>query len=217
VTRVLIADDEELVRAGLRMILESADELIVVDEVGDGAEAVRSVRRTTPHVVLIDIHMPNTDGITATATLASLPNPPAVIVLTTFDADDYVFRALQAGAIGFLLKDTPPQQLIQAVRLAATGDSMLSPRIARQLISHIADDTRLDQRQQALARLNGLTAREREVLAQVGLGATNSEIAETLHMSQATVKSHITHLFEKLSVSNRVQAAILAHHANIID
>ena len=216
-TTILLVDDEALVRAGMRMILESADDLSVVDEVGDGADAVAAVRRSRPDVVLMDIRMPRMDGLAATAAIAALPNPPAVVVLTTFDADDFVFRALQAGAVGFLLKDTPPHDLIRAVRLVAAGDSMLSPSIARRLISHIAVDSETERRRVALARLESLTDREREVIVEIGRGKTNSEIADSLHMSEATVKSHITHLFTKLALTNRVQVAILAHQAGLTD
>ena len=216
-TAILLVDDEALVRAGMRMILESADDLSVVDEVGDGADAVAAVRRSRPDVVLMDIRMPRMDGLAATAAIAALPDPPAVVVLTTFDADDYVFRALQAGAVGFLLKDTPPHDLIRAVRLVAAGDSMLSPSVARRLISHFAVDSGTDRRRVAQARLEVLTDREREVTVEIGRGKTNSEIADTLHMSEATVKSHVTHLFTKLALTNRVQVAILAHQAGLTD
>jgi DNA-binding NarL/FixJ family response regulator len=216
-TTILLVDDEALVRAGMRMILESADDLSVVDEVGDGADAVAAVRRSRPDVVLMDIRMPRIDGLAATAAIAALPNPPAVIVLTTFDADDYVFRALAVGAVGFLLKDTPPHDLIRAVRSVAAGDSMLSPSVARRLISHFAGDSETERRRTAQARLESLTDREREVIVEIGRGKTNSEIAGSLHMSEATVKSHVTHLFTKLALTNRVQVAILAHQAGLTD
>jgi DNA-binding NarL/FixJ family response regulator len=215
VTRVLLVDDEALVRAGLRMILETTDDLVVVEEVDDGADALAAVRRSRPDVVLMDIRMPRTDGLSATAAICALPDRPAVIVLTTFDADDYVFRALRAGADGFLLKDTRPQELIRAVRLVAAGDSMLSPGVTRRLITHVAGDPRAERRRTALSRIDGLTDREREVLVEVGRGSTNAEIARTLHMSEATVKTHVSHLFDKLGVTNRVQVAIVAHDAGV--
>jgi DNA-binding NarL/FixJ family response regulator len=215
VTRVLLVDDEALVRAGLRMILETTDDLVVVGEVDDGADALAAVRRSRPDVVLMDIRMPRTDGLSATAAICALPDRPAVIVLTTFDADDYVFRALRAGADGFLLKDTRPQELIRAVRLVAAGDSMLSPGVTRRLITHVAGDPRAERRRTALSRIDGLTDREREVLVEVGRGSTNAEIARTLHMSEATVKTHVSHLFDKLGVTNRVQVAIVAHDAGV--
>jgi DNA-binding NarL/FixJ family response regulator len=217
VTRVLLVDDEALVRAGLRMILETTDDLVVVEEVDDGADALAAVRRSRPDVVLMDIRMPRTDGLSATAAICALPDRPAVIVLTTFDADDYVFRALRAGADGFLLKDTRPQELIRAVRLVAAGDSMLSPGVTRRLITHVAGDPRAERRRTALSRIDGLTDREREVLVEVGRGSTNAEIARTLHMSEATVKTHVSHLFDKLGVTNRVQVAIVAHDAGVTE
>ena len=216
-TRVLLVDDEALVRAGMRMILESAGDLIVVDEVDDGARAVSAVRRSRPDVVLMDIRMPELDGLAATAAIRALSDPPAVIVLTTFDTDDYVFRALESGAAGFLLKDTPPRDLIHAVRVVAEGDSMLSPGVTRRLISHFAVDARAERRRAALARIEVLTGREREVLIEVGQGKSNAEIAASLFMSEATVKSHLSRLFDKLDLTNRVQVAIVAHRAGLGD
>jgi DNA-binding NarL/FixJ family response regulator len=217
VTKVLLVDDEALVRAGLRMILETTDDLVVVGEVDDGADALAAVRRFRPDVVLMDIRMPRTDGLSATAAICELPDRPAVIVLTTFDADDYIFRALRAGADGFLLKDTRPKELIRAVRLVAAGDSILSPAVTRRLVTHVAHDARTERRRAALRRIDGLTERERDVLVEVGRGRTNAEIARGLHMSAATVKTHISHLFDKLAVTNRVQVAIVAHDAGLTD
>jgi DNA-binding NarL/FixJ family response regulator len=214
---VLLVDDEALVRAGLRMILETAADIAVVGEAGDGRAALEAVARTDPDVVLMDVRMPGADGLTATSAIRSRRNPPAVIVLTTFDADGAVFRALAAGAIGFLLKDTPPQDLITAVRLAAAGDSILSPAVTRQVIDRLAEQDRTHDRDVAVQRLQSLTDREREVLVEIGLGYTNAEIARRLHMSEATVKSHVTHLFEKLSATNRVQLAIAAFRAGIVE
>jgi DNA-binding NarL/FixJ family response regulator len=217
VIKVLLVDDESLVRAGLRFIIDSAPDLEVAGEADDGDQAVAAVRRTRPDVVLMDIRMPRTNGLVALEAVRTLPDPPAVIVLTTFDADDHVFSALEAGACGFLLKDTSPQDLIRAVRLAREGESMLSPRVTRRLIQQFTGEHRSGRRRDALARLENLTAREREVLVEVGLGRSNAEIAAGLHMSEATVKSHITHLFEKLAVTNRVQIAITAHRAGLVD
>jgi DNA-binding NarL/FixJ family response regulator len=217
VTRVLVVDDEALVRAGLRMILESDDGLVVVGEAEDGADVVSAVDRTRPDVVLMDIRMPRLDGLAATAALQALDAPPAVIVLTTFDLDDYVFRALQAGAAGFLLKDTPPRELIQAVRVVASGESMLSPTVTRRLIAHFATDPRAERRQQAMERIDTLTPRELEVLVEVGRGASNAEIGTALFMSEATVKAHVSRVLVKLDRTNRVQAAILAHDAGLGD
>jgi DNA-binding NarL/FixJ family response regulator len=215
--RVLIVDDEALVRAGMRMILESAEDVVVADEVDDGADAVDAVRRGRPDVVLMDIRMPRLDGLAATAALQALPEPPAVIVLTTFDLDDHVFRALQAGASGFLLKDTPPRELIQAVRVVASGESMLSPKVTRRLLSHFTADPHAERRRTALDRIGQLSAREAEVLVEVGRGLSNADIGKVLFMSEATVKSHVSRLLLKLGATNRVQIAILAHHAGLCD
>jgi DNA-binding NarL/FixJ family response regulator len=217
VISVLLVDDEALVRAGLRMILETADDMTVIGDAEDGNGAIDLVGRKRPDVVLMDIRMPDLDGLAATAAIRARPHPPSVIVLTTFDADDAVFRALEAGATGFLLKDTPPQDLLRAVRLAAAGDSMLSPGVTRQLIDRITAEDRTRRRRHALDRLKGLTEREREVLVEIGLGYANAEIATRLYMSEATVKSHISRLFEKLSATNRVQLAIAAFRAGIVD
>src|SRR6478736_1989425 len=195
--RILIVDDDALVRAGLTMILQSADDLEVVGEATDGSQVAEAVQLHRPDVILMDIRMPRMDGLTATAALQTLSDPPKVIVLTTFDLDDFVFRALEAGAAGFLLKDTPPLELIAAVRVVAAGDGMLSPGVTR--------------------RLAGLTDREREVLAEVGQGGTNGDIGRNLFMSEATVKAHVSRLLVKLGVTNRVQIAILAHDAGLLD
>jgi DNA-binding NarL/FixJ family response regulator len=217
VISVLLVDDEALVRAGLRMILETADDLTVVGEAEDGHAALDAVRRYRPDVVLMDIRMPRLDGLAAAAALRERESPPAVVVLTTFDTDDAVFRALETGAIGFLLKDTPPTELLRAVRLAAAGDSMLSPTVTRRLIERFTAEDRSGRRRAALDRLDALTQREREVLVEIGLGNANAAIAAHLHMSEATVKSHITHLFEKLATTNRVQLAIAAFRAGLVD
>jgi DNA-binding NarL/FixJ family response regulator len=217
VISVLLVDDEALVRAGLRMILETADDMTVVGEAEDGRAAVDAVGRDRPDVVLMDIRMPRMDGLSATAAIRARSAPPAVVVLTTFDSDDEVFRALEVGATGFLLKDTPPQELLRAVRLAAAGDSMLSPAVTRRVITRFTAEDRTRPRRAALQRLDPLTDREREVLVEIGRGHANADIAKLLHMSEATVKTHITHLFEKLSVSNRVQLAIAAFRAGLVE
>ena len=216
-TRVLLVDDEALVRAGMRMILESADDIVVVDEVDDGSRAVEAVERSRPDVVLMDIRMPRLDGLAATAAVRALPDAPAVVVLTTFDLDDHVFRALQAGAAGFLLKDTPPRELIHAVHVVATGESMLSPTVTRRLIAHFADDPRAERRRAALDRIGTLSAREAEVLVELARGLSNGDIGKALFMSEATVKGHVSHMLIKLDCTNRVQLAILAHHAGLAD
>jgi DNA-binding NarL/FixJ family response regulator len=214
---VLLVDDEALVRAGLRMILETADDLTVVGEAEDGRAAIDAVRRHRPDVTLMDLRMPGLDGLSATAAILAQRDPPSVVVLTTFNTDDDVFRALDVGATGFLLKDTPPTELLRAVRLAATGDSMLSPAVTRQVIERFTREDRTRHRREALGRLDPLTAREREVLVEIGFGRTNAEIATRLHMSEATVKSHVTHLFDKVSATNRVQLAIAAFRAGLVE
>jgi DNA-binding NarL/FixJ family response regulator len=217
VISVLLVDDEALVRAGLRMILETADDLTVVGDADDGRTAIEAVSRSRPDVVLMDIRMPRLDGLAATAAIRASPDPPAIVVLTTFDTDDAVFRALEAGATGFLLKDTPPAELLRAVRLAADGDSMLSPGVTRQLIDRFTAEDRSRRRREALDRLQGLTEREREVLVEIGLGLANSDIATHLYMSEATVKTHVSHLFDKLAATNRVQLAIAAFRAGLVE
>jgi DNA-binding NarL/FixJ family response regulator len=217
VISVLLVDDEALVRTGLRMILETADDVTVIGEAEDGRAAIDAVGRDRPDVVLMDIRMPKLDGLAATAAIRARPQPPAVVVLTTFDSDDEVFRALEAGATGFLLKDTPPAELLRAVRLAAAGDSMLSPTVTRRVITRFTAEDRTNRRRDALDRLRDLTEREREVLVEIGRGHANAEIAKVLFMSEATVKTHVSHLFEKLSVTNRVQLAIAAFRAGLVD
>jgi DNA-binding NarL/FixJ family response regulator len=212
--RLLLVDDDALVRAGLRMILSSAEDLDVVAEVDDGARAVAAAREHRPDVVLMDIRMPEMDGITATAALRRLVPPPQVIVLTTFQADEQVMSALRAGAAGFLLKDTPPAEILSAVRLVAAGEAMLSPSVTRTLLSHLGDAQSSDRQRMAAQRLDALTEREREVAMAVGSGASNAEVAASLFLSEATVKSHVSRLFTKLDVTNRVHIAILVHDAH---
>ena len=211
--RVLLIDDDALVRAGLRMILSSAEDLEVIGEVDDGVRAVAAVREHRPDVVLMDIRMPEMDGITATAALRRLDAPPQVIVLTTFQADEQVLSALRVGASGFLLKDTPPAEILNAVRLVAAGDAMLSPSVTRTLLSHFGDTEATERRRAAAQRLATLTDREREVALAVGSGASNAEVAASLFMSEATVKAHVSRLFTKLDVTNRVHIAIVVHDA----
>jgi DNA-binding NarL/FixJ family response regulator len=211
--RVLLVDDDALVRAGLRMILSSSEEMEVVGEAADGADAVAMARAHRPDVVLMDIRMPGMDGIAATSVLRRLPNPPRVIVLTTFQADEHVMSALRAGADGFLLKDTAPTEIVNAVRLVAAGEAMLSPSVTRTLLAHLGKDEKTDRRRFAAQRLSSLTDREREVATAVGSGASNAEIAASLFMSEATVKAHVSRLLTKLAVTNRVHIAILVHDA----
>ena len=212
--RVLLVDDDALVRAGLRIILSSAEDLEVVGEADDGGRAVAAVREHRPDVVLMDIRMAQMDGITATAALRRLEAPPQVIVLTTFQADEQVMNALRAGASGFLVKDTPPAEIINAVRLVASGEAIISPSVTRTLLAHFGDGQASDRRRAAAQRLATLTVREREVAAAIGAGASNAEVAASLFMSEATVKAHVSRLFTKLDVANRVQIAIVVHDAD---
>lgn len=215
-TRVLIADDDALVRAGLSLMLGGSQGIALVGEASNGQEALDAVTAGGIDLVLMDLRMPVMDGITATTALRALPDPPKVIVLTTFDADDYVVRALAAGANGFLLKDTPPADIVDAIFKVVGGEPMLSPTITRQLIRQITDSAPSDRVTEAGHRAARLSDREREVAVAVGRGASNAEIAAELHMSVATVKAHISHIFTKLDVSNRVQIAICMHDAELL-
>lgn len=212
--RVLLVDDDALVRAGLRMILSSSEEMEVVGEAADGADAVATALAHRPDVVLMDIRMPGTDGLTATERLRARPDAPEVIVLTTFDTDDMVLGALRAGAAGFLLKDTPPAGIVEAIRRVAMGEPILSPSITRKLISHVrtlrGDDTARDA---ARTRLAALTGSERRVAAAVGRGLSNAEVAAELHMTVATVKSYLSKIMRRLDLNNRVQLALLVQDA----
>jgi DNA-binding NarL/FixJ family response regulator len=216
--RVVIVDDDALVRAGLAMILRGSPDIDIVGEAGDGAEGLVLVAATLPDVVLMDIRMPHMDGLEATSRLSALAEPPAVIVLTTFDADEYVVRALRDGATGFLLKDTPPAMIVDAVLRVAEGEPMLSPSVTTQLIRQIADTStasEADRRTAARSRLEQLSEREHEVAVAVGAGKANAEIATDLYMSVATVKAHVSHILTKLDASNRVQIAICVHDAGL--
>nr|WP_306207916.1 response regulator transcription factor [Actinoplanes sp. RD1] len=211
--RVVIADDDALVRAGLSMILSGAADVEVVGEAADGSEVPDAVAAHRPDVVLMDIRMPRVDGLVATQTLRARAGAPEVIVLTTFDVDEYVLRALRAGASGFLLKDTPPADIVTAVRRVAAGEAMLSPTVTRRLITHLTDPA--PARRQALAALDGLSDREKEVALAVGQGKSNAEISAELFMSVATVKAHVSRLLDKLGLNNRVQIALLVHDAGL--
>jgi DNA-binding NarL/FixJ family response regulator len=213
--RVLLADDDPLVRAGLRTILSAAEDVLVTSEAGDGLAAVAAVRTDRPDVVLMDVRMPEVNGIDATERIAALPVPPKVIVLTTFGLDEYVFGALRAGASGFLLKDTPPADIIRAVRLVAAGEAMLSPSVTRTLIERFGAGANASRRVEAQDAIRLLTDREREVAAEVARGRSNADIGTRLYMSEATVKAHVSRVLVKLGVANRVQVAIMARDAGL--
>ena len=211
--RVLIVDDDPLVRAGLSMLLAGSEDIHIVGEAGNGTEAMAKVDALGPDVVLMDIRMPGMDGLAATELLRKRERRPEIIVLTTFDIDDYVVRALRAGASGFLLKDTPPQDIVKAIRLVAGGDPMLSPMVTRQLIDHVLDQGAGSRRSEAKASLERLSERERQVAIAIGHGKSNAEIGRELFMSVATVKAYVSRLLTKLDLNNRVQVALLAHDA----
>jgi DNA-binding NarL/FixJ family response regulator len=215
-TRLLVVDDDPLVRSALVLMLGGQSDVDVVGEAVDGLDALRKVDELRPTVVLMDIRMPRMDGLEATRALHTRPDPPHVIVLTTFDADEHVVGALGAGADGFLLKDTPPPQILEAIRAVADGDPMLSPSVTRTLIERLRTDAGDDRADAARARLNVLTDREQDVALAVGRGLTNAEIARELHLSVPTVKAHVSRLFDKLRVTNRVQIAICVHDAGLV-
>ena len=213
--RVLLVDDDALVRSGLRIMLAGAANLDVVAEAADGHQVLGAVDLHRPDVVLMDIRMPQLDGIATTRLLATQPDPPAIVVLTTFDADELVLRALQAGAAGFLVKDTPPAEIVRAIELVHAGDGMLSPAVTRRLISLVARDSdsaaRIDR---ARDRMATLSPREHDVALAVARGQANAEIAAALHLSVPTVKAHVSRLLDKLDVDNRVQIALLVKDAS---
>jgi DNA-binding NarL/FixJ family response regulator len=211
--RVLVVDDDPLVRAGLAMIIATSPDLTVVAEAADGTEVVAAVEAHRPDVVLMDIRMPTLDGLAATELLRARPDPPEVIVLTTFHADAYVLRALRAGASGFLLKDTRPTELLRAIARVADGEPILSPAVTRQLIAHVGETGADGRRRHAQAQLGRLSDREREVAVAVGHGRSNAEIGTELFMSVATVKAHVSRILTKLDLNNRTQIALIAHDA----
>ena len=213
VIRVLVVDDDPLVRAALTMMLDGANDIAVVGEAADGDEVARAVDAHAPDVVLMDLRMPRMDGIAAMKRLQARRTPPAVIVLTTFDSDDNILRALRAGANGFLLKDTPPQRIVEAVQRVVAGDPILSPQVTRRLMDRAASEATDYER--ARQQLEKLSPRERDVLEAIARGRTNAEIATELLMSVATVKAHITHILTKLDLTNRTQIALLAHDAGL--
>ncbi|MEU8319410.1 response regulator transcription factor [Nonomuraea sp. NPDC048881] len=212
--RVLVVDDEALVRSGLRMILEAAGEIVVVGEAADGDGAVTAVARLRPEVILMDVRMPGADGLTAAARIMAAPDAPKLIMLTTFDLDEYVHEALRLGAVGFLLKDTPPRDLAAAVRTVAAGQAMLSPTVTKRLIGSFVDRAP-SRAESARRRLAALTAREEDVIRAVARGLSNAEIGRELRLTEATVKAHVSRVLSKLALANRVQAAILVHDADL--
>lgn len=215
--RVLIVDDQALVRAGFAMILAAEPDIEVIGEAGTGIEALAAARNLEPDVILMDIRMPDMDGITATRQLCESrtadPTCPRVIILTTFDLDDYVYDALRAGASGFLLKDTPPDDLAAAIRVVAAGDALLAPSITRKLLGEF---TKTPASPQPHVGLTDLTEREEEVLRQLARGLSNSEIADELFVSETTVKTHVSHILTKLELRDRVQAVVVAYESGLV-
>jgi DNA-binding NarL/FixJ family response regulator len=215
VTSVLVVDDDPLVRVGLVIMLGGAPDITVVGEAKDGTEVLPMVDRHRPDVVLMDIRMPALDGLSATEALRARGSAPEVIILTTFDADVHVLRALRAGAAGFLLKDTPPGEIVAAIRQVAQGLPVLSPAVTRRLINRVAETDYHQRRDSALIRLDQLSDREREVAVAVGHGKSNAEIAGELFLSVPTVKTHVSSVLTKLGMNNRVQIALLVHDAGL--
>ncbi|MFG1944682.1 response regulator [Nonomuraea sp. NPDC048826] len=213
--RVLIVDDDALVRAGLSMILGGVGDIEIVGEAADGAEVPLMVAELRPDVVLMDIRMPDVDGLAATEAVRAAKSPPEVVVLTTFHADAHVLRALRAGAAGFLLKDIPPGELVAAIRKVAAGEPILSPAVTRQLISHVSNGGAGARADRARTLIDRLSEREREVALAVGQGRSNAEIGRELFMSVPTVKAHVSRILTKLELNNRVQVALLVYDASL--
>jgi len=211
---IVIADDQSLVRAGFRMIVEADPELRIVGEANDGAQAVEASRHSRPDVVLMDIRMPVMDGLEATRQIMKLSNPPRVLILTTYDLDEYVFDAIRIGASGFLLKDVAPEDLLAGIRTIAQGDSLMSPSVTRRLIEAFVRDH--PEAPTPPAGLNDLTQRELEILGLVARGLSNAEIAKQLFVSSATIKTHVARVLDKLDVRDRVQAVVLAYETGIV-
>jgi DNA-binding NarL/FixJ family response regulator len=213
--RVLLADDQALVRSGFRMILESRPELEVVGEAEDGFEAIEATRRLLPDVILMDVRMPNLDGVEATRRLVSRGTESRILILTTFDLDEYVYEAIRAGASGFLLKDVRPQELVDAIHVVAKGDALLAPSITRRLLDRFAEQAPQDQAKPP-PQLESLTERELEVLKLVAKGLSNAELAEKLFLSETTVKTHVSSVLRKLGLRDRVQAVVVAYEAGLV-
>ncbi|WP_250306590.1 response regulator transcription factor [Streptomyces sp. A 4/2] len=215
--RLLVVDDDPLVRAGLALMLGGADDIAIVGEAADGSEVPALIAGVHPDVVLMDIRMPGVDGLTATERLRGRPGAPEVVVLTTFHADEQVLRAMRAGAAGFVLKDTPPADIVAAVRRVAAGDPVLSPAVTRQLMNRVAGAAPDDRTVRARARFGELAGREREVAVGVGRGQSNAEIAAALYLSVPTVKTQVSRILARLGFNNRVQIALLVHDAGFLD
>ena len=212
--RVVVADDQALVRGGFRLILDAHEGIEVVGEACDGREAIDQARTLRPHVVLMDIRMPVLDGLQATRQILAMPDPPHVLMLTTFDLDEYVYDALRTGASGFLLKDVRPEQLADAVRVVAAGDTLLAPALTRRLVEQYVRRPPPGARRPV--RMAVLTDRELDVLRLIARGRSNAEIARTLFVSETTVKTHVTHLFTKLDLRDRAQAVVLSYEAGLV-
>jgi DNA-binding NarL/FixJ family response regulator len=210
---VLIADDQALIRGGFRLILDAQEDIEVVGEAIDGRDAVEQYRRLSPDVVVMDVRMPTMDGIEATRRLTSSDPPARILILTTFDLDEYVFEALRAGASGFLLKDRPPEELVAAVRIVADGEALLAPSVTRRLIREFASKP---EARRPPPEMDELTEREREVLVLMARGLSNAEIASELFLAQTTVKTHVGHVLHKLRLRDRAQAVVVAYESNLV-
>ncbi len=211
--RILLVDDQQLVRSGFRMMLDAESDVVVVGEASDGTEAVRAVKLDPPDLVLMDVQMPGMDGLEATKQITALDDPPRVLILTTFERDDYVFTALRNGASGFILKNAPPEQLLDAVRTVAAGEALLAPSVTRRIVEEFA---RRPAAPAAAAEVSDLTERELDVLRLLARGRSNAEIAEELFVGEATVKTHVSNVFMKLGIRDRVQAVVFAYENGVV-